>query len=494
MYSFYMGFFLPECVDIYTQHIYSLFFSFINNILFIITTFSWNTFFISAFSLYFLTCLYFSCKTKKLHFVSFLFFIKFLFTNLVLLFITATTLYIFSFLELYTYIDSIPKDIYYNIILFLLISFTLGLDFKSYNILSFFIRATIFLILRVTLIYYFPDLESYLYFNLLFLLFPDLIDIIKELGNFVFMDNGYSNNLPNNPMGNNNPMNNNNPMGNNNGQYKPIIPKGDSSQNTLGKPYNNEVNEDDEKYGPDPFAIPEDSVKRYSILHWIKIIGLDINKDFKGFKAGDHPTKHKADVISNTIKPFYLPQKYVYLKNSFILVEVYGSVILTKADNLRNLLLTEHSTFTVYSELPEESSENPNWEFEVRVPNGITKSIKLKREGHFNMRSITFNRVQEHTKISVELPKFKNQKYFKYEPHNMMHWGKPLFLMINPAPKYLGAAPHFFDPSKDGVIQGVHLIPRADVYKYSPTNVPKDFLENYPKSEGVVILSKDSFF
>jgi len=81
-----------------------------------------------GFCLYFLTCLYFSCKSKKLHFVGGFYFIKYLFTSLVLLAVISITIHSLIYFGIDKWIYYCPKDIFYHFVLFLFVSYSLTIN------------------------------------------------------------------------------------------------------------------------------------------------------------------------------------------------------------------------------------------------------------------------------------------------------------------------------------------------------------------------------
>jgi hypothetical protein len=178
------------------------------------------------FLLYLLISLYYSWNLKKLHFVNFLTFIGFISISLIFIF---SYIVISNVILSTEFIDNIPQDIYYNFLLFIFISYVLYIPKNTNFIVSLIIRILILIIIKFILISLFPNLDSYININILFLLLPELDCIVEEfslnLGIFiknqteafiVYMNSGSSSrdytNLGSNPTGGNNGGDSNNPI------------------------------------------------------------------------------------------------------------------------------------------------------------------------------------------------------------------------------------------------------------------------------------------
>lgn len=472
-----MGFFLSECIEnnadtlyclyinkdtlleFYTdlelkifislQHIYFLFSSGISDILFKLTCFIWSTFFISTFSLYFLTCLYFSCKIKKLHFVGFVSFIKFLFTSLILLaVITITSRLLISF-EIHELIYYCPKDIYYNIVLFLLVSYSLAINWNLNNLFSIFIRGIFIFILRLSLILTFPSLESFFTLNLFFLLLPGLDYIFQELyqsldiriDSLVFMYSpGRNNSGPS--TGGNEPGGSNN-GGNNGGNNTEISTYLDGDRDDL-----NDIKDPLDDNG---------SNSRARISNWVVRWGLS-KEDFALDNTIHGSTNRHSQPWAQIIcRPFFFPLRD---DNLVFLVKIDETVYIVPVLNLRALPQKSNVSITIFK-----ASSIPNLDDISNTAVKYSTGQGLSGELYLTVHSV--KRLAYHEGSDSILVRINRDIVEKYDPSCMDHWNKYLFLRKPSDPTYtkLGKSSELVNPKVDKQITSSNFLANSVIFK-----------------------------
>ncbi len=450
MYTIRLGLFVLECnIDIFTiikgilgdfLNIYiSIFDNFVNfwtSELVTSIIISITNLYLLGICLYFLTCLYFSCKCKKLLFVGAFYFIRYLFISLVLLIAITCAIRLLIYFEVDELVYYCPKDIYYHIVLFLFVSYSLAINWNLYNLFSIFIRGISIYILRLGLILIFPSLESFLTLNLLFLLLPGLDFLIQELfqslnirlDNIVFMYNSWYNSGPS--MGGNVPGGSNN--GGNNGGNNPgpfmggNVPGGSNNGGNNG-------NNSGTTYSGISYPIDENSVINDPLDHHGRADCITLSKwaDFWGIPkqniALDPSVFYSSPVYGSTFAKIICRQFVLPIKadDLVFIAEIMNNRYILSVDKLRAVPLWGNASITIFKFMDIPNSDViPYSEDLFSIPVKYSTGQGLNGVGSLAIHSVI--RIARYPLSNTLWVDINGSKEL-YDPNNMNHWGKDLF-------------------------------------------------------------------
>jgi len=400
------------------------------------------------FSLYLLISLYYSWNLKKLHFVNFLTFIGFISISLIFIF---SYIVISNVILSTEFIDNIPQDIYYNFLLFIFISYVLYIPKNTNFIVSLIIRILILIIIKLILISLFPNLDSYININILFLLLPELDCIVEEfsinLGIFiknqteafiVYMNSGSSSRDYTN-------LGSNNPTGGNNGgdSNNPIVVNDNSDEHdvySLRDPERYKRNTPQSIFGMWPI---------YFKLDNSLVVGLD--------SSFDRNITMTEDTASNILRAF---ASYNTFNDNCVFAVQFGKHVgLSNVRNLRALPVYSLTSITIWemNTAPTHTSMD-ELPITARLINGEDRTFYLKVCAVLNIKP----RYYTHIHLYADVPGESIQPYCF---SNAKHWDKMLVVKNGPCfVKIIGRSATLFDEKKDFVITSNIKLRKSDLF------------------------------